>query len=163
VGFAKVDLSLLNTATAAIVAPPDLEVRNVFDFGGGHNVTMEDNYEAPLPYGIGVIGGPFPSSYVDPPNLQVHSAWSNLGSFTGGVVLAEGTFAPGQNPTWPGFANSGIALMFINTTSADRLPDQGILQIRSTEIPEPAAASLAGLAVVGMFAARRSSLGRLRG
>jgi hypothetical protein len=51
-------------------------------------------------YDIGVIGGTYPSTYVDDPDLVVLGANPDLGSFTGGVALVTGTFNAGDIPTW---------------------------------------------------------------
>ena len=43
---------------------------------------------------VGVIGGTFPSTYVDDPDLAILGSNPDLGSFTGGAELVTGSFDP---------------------------------------------------------------------
>jgi hypothetical protein len=160
-GFAGMQLG--NTETAAIVLPAELGSGSVFGFGLGHSIVITINRTPPIPYGVGVIGGPIPSSYVDPPGLQISTGWQFAGSFTGGVVLAEGTYlSGGPSPSWSSVSGGASAETFVNTTSADISSTRALKQLRFVVIPEPATAILAGFALVGMLAASRRSSGRLR-
>lgn len=155
-GFAGADFSVADTASATIVAPPVLEGRTVAGDVVNRDIDIIDNLVAPIPYGIGVIGGSFPSSYVDPPNLIVSPNWeTNAGSFTGGVVLVEGTYNAGQSPTWTTLTASAFGRVFVDPSNADWLPDASIKVVRTAVIPEPAAIALAGIGLLGMFAASR--------
>jgi hypothetical protein len=162
-GFAGMDLSLGNTETATIVLPAELGSGAVSSVGFGHYISININTTPPVPYGVGVIGGPIPSSYVDPPGLQTSPAWDNAGSFTGGVVLAEGTYlSGGPSPSWSTGAGGASSRMFLNTTSTDMGTARALKQLRYVVVPEPASASLAGMAVVGILAASQRRLARSR-
>jgi hypothetical protein len=157
-GFAGMTLGLANTETATIVLPAELGSGSVLDTGRDHSISITINRTPPIPYGVGVIGGPIPSSYVDPPGLQLSPVWNFAGSFTGGVVLAEGTYlSGGPSPSWTSSLGGASVETFLNTMTTDASSTRALKQLRFVVIPEPATASLAGLALVGLFAARRSS------
>jgi len=155
-GFAGAAFSVAHTASATIVAPPELEGRTVTGDNSNRDIDIIDNLIPPITYGIGVIGSSFPSSYVDPPNLVVSPAWeTNAGSFTGGVVFVEGTYNAGQSPTWTTFSASAYGKMFVNPSNSDWLPDGAIKVVRTAVVPEPAAIALAGVGLLGTIAAAR--------
>lgn len=155
-GFAGAAFSVTNTASATIVAPPELEVRSVTGDVFNRDIDITDNFAAPITYGIGLIGSSFPSSYVDPPNLQVHPNWNpNAGSFTGGVVLVEGTYNGPNLPIWTTDSASAFGKVFVNPSNADWLSSKGIKVARTAVVPEPAAAVLACVGLLGTLTAVR--------
>ncbi len=103
---------------------------------------------------MGVVGGPFPTTYVDDPRLVLYPGNPNLGSFTGGVELVTGTFNPGFVPAWFGgsltagnvfTAPSGVGtVVFANTQTTVRYL-----------VPEPATWLIAMSAGLVLLARRR--------
>lgn len=75
----------------------DVQVSGVF---GGIELEIVDGQDpnTGVTLDVGVIGGTFPSTYVDDPDLAIYGANPDLGSFTGGVELFTGTFDPGDIP-----------------------------------------------------------------
>lgn len=101
---------------------------------------------------VGVIGGPVPSSYVDAPGLAPYLANPNLGSFTGGVELATGTFNAGVVPTWV----SALANVF-STAGGQSAIAANVQQTVRAVVPEPATLGLACMGLIGLIAAARRS------
>ena len=108
---------------------------------------------------LGVIGGSIPSSYVDAPGTMIYPGSVDLGSFTGGIELASGTFSPGVVPIWINGPTSGS-----NTALVYNAPDgnatTGVFVQRTIRyaIPEPATLGVAGVALIGLIAASRRSV-----
>lgn len=112
----------------------------------------------PYPLGIGVIGSSFPSTYVDPVGIVPFGGNPNFGSFTGGVALATGTFAPGVVPNWtPSGVNVTDANVFTGAAPAPVVDADTLLTVRWV-VPEPATLGLAGVALIGLIAASRRSV-----
>lgn len=163
-GLAGVSLMLdhINFNNSGFLAPLAFEVRQFANFGTVINIVQGDDM-ATKTLDIGVIGGPFPSSYVDAPGLVPFGSAPNLGSFTGGVTLATGTFNPGVVPKWSTFSSGTGANVFspnpgnpavgavVDVTAATQMT------VRFAAVPEPTTLGLAGLALVGIAAASRRS------
>lgn len=105
---------------------------------------------------VGVIGGPFPTTYVDDPGLVVFGLNSDLGSFSGGVELATGSFDPGDIPTWiaPGDdpGNDTAANIYLDAVS-NSVEANTFVTVRYV-VPEPTTILLAGLSLI-VLAVRR--------
>lgn len=104
---------------------------------------------------VGVIGGTYPSTYVDNPFLALLGSNPDLGSFTGGVELATGSFDPGDIPSWyVGPSNdSTAASVFIGTP-----PSVARANVATTVryvIPEPATPLLVMCTLVPFTMTRR--------
>lgn len=162
-GLAGVSLVLnnVNFNASGFLAPMEFEVRQFAAFGTIINIVEGDDM-TDRSLDIGVIGGPFPSSYVDAPGLVPYSGGPNLGSFTGGVELATGTFNPGVVPTWATLGNNSTAAnvfspdpgnpavgAVVDVTAATQMT------VRVFAVPEPATLSLVGVALMGVVAAAR--------
>jgi hypothetical protein len=94
------DDSTLNFAPATgFLTPVGFEVENSATFGLRLEIVQGDDLTDPT-FDIGVIGGTYPSTYVDDPYLTLYGANPDLGSFSGGVELATGSFDPNVVPDW---------------------------------------------------------------
>lgn len=154
-GIAGVSMYLANTTFGSFLAPPQFPIQLQTGNTTQRNIAIGDDLVGPIPFGIGVIGSSFPSTYVDPVGLVPFGGNPNFGSFTGGVALATGTFAPGVVPGWStqGFNATDANLFALNGTAVDA---DVLLTVRSV-IPEPATLGLAGVALIGLIAAARRS------
>lgn len=150
-GIAGVSMDLANTSFGSFLAPPQLDVQMQFGTTTVRNVVVGDGLNPPYPLGIGVIGSSFPSTYVDPAGLIPFGGNPNFGSFTGGVALATGTFAPGVVPAWTGTSASNV---FTGPSPAPVVGADTLLTVRWV-VPEPATLGLAGVALIGLIAATR--------
>lgn len=81
------------------LTPAGFEIESYGEYGNRLEILLADNTINPT-LDVGVIGGTYPSNYVDNPGIQVLGSNPDLGSFTGGVALATGTFDAGDIPTW---------------------------------------------------------------
>ena len=154
-GIAGASMYLANTTFGSFLAPPQLDVQLQAGTTVVRNVLVGDSLTPPYPLGIGVIGSSFPSTYVDPVGIVPFGGNPNYGSFTGGVALATGTFAPGVVPNWT--ASSGNvtdANVFTGASPAPVVDADALLTVRYV-VPEPATLGLAGVALIGLIAARR--------
>lgn len=105
-------------------------------------------------YDIGVIGGTYPSTYVDDPDLVVFGANPDLGSFTGGVALVTGTFNAGDIPTWWTDADPTDANVF--TGNGPQVVAPAIhLTVRHI-IPEPTSFALLAGSLLAVVTLRRA-------
>lgn len=101
---------------------------------------------------VGVIGGTFPSGYVDDPDLVPLGANPDLGSFTGGVELVTGTFDPGDIPEW----TQASANLYSSAAGPIVAADNVFLTVRYL-VPEPATLALLGAGLAGVLFVRRSN------
>lgn len=152
-GLAGVSMNLAGTTFGSFLAPPQLDVQMQTGNTTLRNVVVGDGLNPPYPLGIGVIGSSFPSTYVDPVGIVPFGANPNYGSFTGGVALATGTFAPGVVPNWTGVSDANL---FTGASPAPVVNADTLLTVRWV-VPEPATLGLAGVALVGLIAASRRS------
>jgi len=91
---------------------------------------------------VGVVGGSYPSTYVDAPDILLVGSNPDLGSFSGGVELLTGTFAPGQLPDWDTGHGGNV---FIGTQAIGATVNT---TVRITGVPEPASILLLACFVV---------------
>jgi hypothetical protein len=150
-GLAGVAMRLdnINFNATGFLAPAGFEIK-VFQANGTVIEIVEGDDLSSKTLDVGVIGGPFPSSYVDAPGLAPYLANPNLGSFTGGVELATGTFNSGVVPTWV----SALANVY-STAGGQSAINATVQQTVRTVIPEPATFGLTGIALIGVIAASR--------
>ncbi len=107
-------------------------------------------------FDVGVIGGTFVSTYVDPAGIVPLSGQANLGSFTGGVTLATGTFDPGVVPNLVDM--SGTHTQGANVFNVDMSGSVIAAALNTTvraAIPEPATLALLGMGLIGVVSLRR--------
>ena len=99
----------------------------------------------------------WPSSYVDP-NLMPFGGYPDLGSFTGGIALATGSFDPGMVPDWefglPGSTDETDANLYSISGFPVVSADNVFLTVRNV-VPEPSAIVLFGLALTCACTTRR--------
>lgn len=162
-GLAGVSLFLTNVNFDAtgFLAPMEFEVRQFAQSGTVINIVEADSMEHKT-LDIGVVGGPFPSNYVDAPELVPYMGGPDLGSFSGGVALATGTFNPGVAPNW---ATQGSSSTDANVFSLDpgnpavdaatRTTAATQTTVRIMAVPEPTSLGLAGLALIGVAVSAR--------
>lgn len=157
-GLAGISMYLtnINFNASGFLAPAQFEVRQFGTFGTAINIVEgDDTFTKTLD--VGVIGGPFPSSYVDAPGLVPYQGNPNLGSFTGGVALATGTFNPGVVPNWTtSGSNSTDGNVYSSPNGANAINAVTSVTVRSV-VPEPATIGLAGVTLIGLIAASRRS------
>jgi hypothetical protein len=161
-GLAGISIYLTNATTFTdFLAPPEFDVRVQGLFGAVRNIVVGDNLVAPYPVGIGLIGSSFPSTYVDPPGLVPLGGYTDLGSFTGGVPVATGTFSPGVIPDWASLGgNLSDANVFTGpapapVANADTVVTVATVRYTFATVPEPTAISLTLLPAIAAAFARR--------
>lgn len=109
---------------------------------------------APAVLGVGVPGSSFPSSYVDPAGIVPLPGSPDLGSFTGGVEIATGTFDPGAIPAL--LESSGTLDAGANIFNASGAAIMANLNLTvRTVVPEPTTIILLGTGLVGLATIRR--------
>lgn len=152
-GLAGVAMKLdnINFDASGFLAPAGFEIKVFQDLGTVIEIVEGDDLSSKT-LDVGVIGGPVPSSYVDAPGLAPVFGNPNLGSFTGGVELATGTFNAGVVPTWV----SALANVF-SSAGGQPAVAANVQQTVRTVVPEPATLGLAGVALIGLIAATRRS------
>ena len=108
---------------------------------------------------VGVIGGTWPATYVDDLDLVLFSGQPDLGSFSGGVELATGTFDPGVVPTWFS-SSSGSAFggnQFVDESGTIFMADNVFTTVRGN-IPEPTTLLLTGCSIAAICVLRRRTV-----
>jgi hypothetical protein len=122
-------------------------------FGLRLETVQADDLASPV-YDVGVIGGTYPSTYVDDPDLEVFGANPDLGSFTGGVALVTGSFNAGDIPTWWTGPDSTDANLF--TGSGTQVVAPAIhLTVRHI-VPEPTSFTLLAGSLLAVVTLRRA-------
>jgi hypothetical protein len=159
-GLAGVSMVLVDAnfdESTGFLAPDEYALQQAFFFDGMVlNVGIGDDGQGPPLLGVGVIGSNWPSDYEDDPNLAQFGGYPDLGSFTGGVALATGTFDPGVVPDWtlhPGIPEPTLA----NLYSSSGFPVVAAvthLTVRNV-VPEPSAIVLAVMGLMGTAVGRR--------
>lgn len=134
-----------NPATG-FLTPVGFEVEGIFESGLRLEIIQGDDLTDPT-IDVGVIGGTYPSTYVDDPNLVILGSNPDLGSFTGGIALATGTFDAGDLPAW---FDDGSDFSIGNLFTDEAGSVQGADNVNTTLryiVPEPSALVLLGLAL----------------
>lgn len=151
------DSTTLNfSSSTGLLTPVGFEIeQSMIGPGMKLEIVQGDDFSDPT-LDVGVIGGTYPSTYADDPGLAPFGANPDLGSFTGGVALATGSFDPGDIPAW--FAGSGIPIdgnLFVGTPPVAEQPDL-FYTVRAV-VPEPATMLLACCSLVALASRRRNS------
>ena len=145
--------SLNFNAATGFLTPAGFEIEESGIFGMKLEIVQADNLSNPT-YDVGVIGGTYPSTYVDDPNLNVFGANPDLGSFTGGVELVTGSFDVGDIPAWWTAFEPTAAALFTGVGD-DTIPASVELTVRYVGIPEPTSMLLLGGGMLALAAIRR--------
>lgn len=103
---------------------------------------------------VGVIGGSWISNYVDPVDIAPLPGEADLGSFTGGAAIVQGTFNPGVIPAL--LETSGTLAQGANVfdMSGDAFEATLNTTVRAV-VPEPATFALLGVSIYCLVATRR--------
>ncbi len=140
-------------AATGFLTPVGFEVEQSGTFGMKLEIVQADDLSNPT-YDVGVIGGSYPSSYVDDPNLVVFGANPDLGSFTGGVELVTGSFDAGDIPTW-WMAFEPTAADLFTGVGTSTIPATVHLTVRYVGVPEPTSVLLLSGGMLALVAIRR--------
>jgi hypothetical protein len=142
-----------NPATG-FLTPAVWEIEQTGTFGLRLETVQGDNIFTGFTYDVGVIGGTYPSTYVDDPDLVPLGSNPDLGSFTGGVALVTGSFNAGDIPTWWVGADSTDANLF--TGSGSQVVAPAIhLTVRHI-VPEPTSFALLAGSLLAAVTLRRA-------
>jgi hypothetical protein len=153
-GLAAALLALNQTSlnfdpATGFLTPVGFEVEESGNPGGLFLEILEGDLVFSPTIDVGVVGGTYPSSYVDDPNLIVFGSNPDLGSFSGGVPLATGSFDPGDIPAWYSSGpDSTAANVYLVPNPVNASPATVFTTVRYVGIPEPTSLLLAG---AGMF------------
>jgi len=156
-GFSGIVLEFLASslnfnAATGFLTPFEIEESAVF---GLRLETVQGDDFFSVTYDLGVIGGTYPSTYVDDPNLVLFGANPDLGSFTGGVELVTGSFNAGDIPAW--FAGPDVtdARLYTGVGTGVVEPDVFLTVRYVAAIPEPASLLLLSGGIIALAALRR--------
>lgn len=148
------DTSLNFNPATGFLTPVGFEVETSAVFGSRLELIQGDDLSNPT-LDVGVIGGTYPSAYVDDPNLVILGANPDLGSFTGGALMATGTFNPGDIPTWFDDGNDASdGNLFIDAAGTVIRAENVFTTVRYV-VPEPSSVAMIGLISGGLYFARR--------
>lgn len=127
-----------NPATG-FLTPVGFEIEMSSVFGLRLEILQGDDLSSPT-LDVGVIG-----TYADAPNLVPLSGNPDLGSFTGGVALATGSFDAGDIPAWfDDGSDFSTGNLFIDAAGTTAAAGNVFTTVRSV-VPEPATLILFGL------------------
>ncbi|MGI9430276.1 MAG: PEP-CTERM sorting domain-containing protein [Bythopirellula sp.] len=156
-GIAAVVLALddLLFANGFLIPADVFQLRLSQTIGSAIEIVNISDLVAPV-LDVGVIGGTYPSSYVDDPLLMILGGNPDLGSFSGGVEIVTGTFDPGQAPDF-------TTIVPIDSTTAGNVFDGSgavvaasvATTVRFVGVPEPATLALLSIGSIGVVALRR--------
>jgi hypothetical protein len=159
-GFAGVVLSFqasslnFNPATG-FLTPGEFEEEESGLFGMRFETVQGDIIGVGSPtYDIGVVGGTYPSSYVDHPGLTEMPGQPDLGSFTDGVPLVTGTFNVGDIPTWWTGSDQTDANLYTGTGFQVVAPS--VFLTSRHIVPEPTSFALLAGSLLAVVTLRRN-------
>jgi hypothetical protein len=133
-----------NPATG-FLTPAGFEIEQSATFSLRFEIVQADDLGDPT-LDVGVIGGTFPSTYVDDANIMLFGSNPDLGSFTGGVELATGTFDPGAIPAWfDDGTDKSKGNLFIDAAGTVGGPFDAATTVRFVATPEPTTFALLGI------------------
>ena len=139
------------------------DVAAAFDIFGSQQVglvveVVEGSSLVTPVFDVGVIGGTFPSTYVDPVSIAALVGKPELGSFTGGARLATGTFDPGVIPDLVASVPKGNSTLDQGANVYDATGSAVFATLNTTVravIPEPATVALFGIGLIGLMTTTR--------
>jgi len=138
-----------NPVTGFLLSP-DFEIKQSGVFGIEFEIVHGDNPELGATLDVGVIGGTYPSTYVDDPDLAIFGANPDLGSFSGGAEVVTGTFDPGDIPSWITAAGN----LYVDPGAVVTAAENVFLTVRHI-VPEPATIALFGMGLAGVLISAR--------
>lgn len=148
------DASLNFNPATGFLTPIGFEVEASAVFGLRLEIVQGDDLVDPT-LDVGVIGGTYPSTYVDDPNLVLLGSNPDLGSFTGGVALATGTFDPSDIPAWfDDGSDFSIGNLFSDAVGTVVAADNVFTTVRYI-VPEPSTLVMFGFGLALAAVARR--------
>ncbi len=147
-GIAGIVFSLENSTvnfnpSTGFLHPEIFDIQNSGLFGLRFEI-VEGQFAAPV-LDVGVIGGTWASTYVDDPALAIFGANPDLGSFSGGVDLATGSFDPGVVPTW--FSSGFGGNQYVDPGAVVTAANNVFTTVRSV-VPEPTTCAMLCIALV---------------
>lgn len=152
---ASLYLNNINFNASGFLAPMEFEVQEFTNILTAINIVAGDDPTSNKTLDVGVIGGPFPSNYIDDPGLAPFGGNPDLGSFTDGVALATGTFNAGVVPSWAiaglNFTDANVYSTLAGNPAVDANTQVTIRHV----IPEPATIGLAGVSALAVLVIAR--------